>query len=341
MGSALPPSGTFADGNLVSLTSSTVAVNASNGGGTIGGVLHPIRWVAALPRRTTVDVLVTPSKILAVSRLASDASLPSVPAGPKWNGDSPRLGGTQVGNTARFFVPRRHNRGTNPVHCPEAPRIRLPLDLVTSTALGIGVSRRPLALLLIILLPYVGVVCGHAAETNFAARIAALIDPSKLATLRAGAANPRLQKAVFLLEEAKRPGDSVAAVAAQAVRLAGYTNREAANLTTDSLVRNHGIAEKLGCLTREGLAEMRQGKAPTVTLGPYKGEDLSVDHIIPKSVAPELDRIIANLELLPIRLNQRKSDSVGERQVSLARKLHRAGLLSKGGLARIERAALP
>jgi hypothetical protein len=53
---------------------------------------------------------------------------------------------------------------------------------------------------------------------------------------------------------------------------------------------------------------------------------LSVDHIIPRSVAPELDNCIANLELMPLRLNQSKGDSIGDRQRSLARKLHSAGL---------------
>lgn len=88
-------------------------------------------------------------------------------------------------------------------------------------------------------------------------------------------------------------------------------------------------------MTPPGLAEMRQGKWPTVTVGPYRGEELSVDHVIPKALAPELDRLIANLKLLPLRLNQRKSDSIGQRQISVARKLHQAGLLSTAGLDRI------
>lgn len=219
-------------------------------------------------------------------------------------------------------------------------RIRTLMYSIGVSFFGTRIARRHFALWVFVL-SFAWCISGRAAETNIAVRIAVLIAPAKLATLRAGAANPRLQKAVCHLEEARRSGGAVMAVAVEAVRLAGYTNREAANLTADSLVRNHDIAEKLGCLKSVGLAEMRQGKSPTVTLGPYKGEELSVDHIIPKARAPELDRVIANLELLPLRLNQRKSDSVGERQVALARKLHRAGLLSTGGLARIERAALP
>ena len=32
-----------------------------------------------------------------------------------------------------------------------------------------------------------------------------------------------------------------------------------------------------------------------------------MDHIIPRAVVPELDHVIANLELMPLRLNERKN----------------------------------
>lgn len=171
---------------------------------------------------------------------------------------------------------------------------------------------------------------------GFPDRIATLIAPEKLVTLKPGAANQRLQKAVALLEKARIAGESVERTAQLAVARAGYTNREAATLTAQSLTRNHEIARKLGCLTASGLSEMRRGHSPTITLGPYMDQELSVDHIIPKALVPELDRVVANLELLPLRVNQRKSDLVGDRQLSLARKLHEARLLSRVGLMRVE-----
>ena len=82
----------------------------------------------------------------------------------------------------------------------------------------------------------------------------------------------------------------------------------------------------------EGLAAMRRGQSPTVQRGPYKGQELSVDHVIPLAVAPELGNVIANLELLPLRMNEGKRDKIGDRQRSLAKQLHAAGLLSKAGL---------
>jgi hypothetical protein len=88
----------------------------------------------------------------------------------------------------------------------------------------------------------------------------------------------------------------------------------------------------LGCLDAEGMAEMRKGKAPTVRRGPYKGDELSVDHIIPRAVCPELDNVIANLELMPLRMNESKNDKIGDRQRDMAKKFYQAGLLSKKGL---------
>lgn len=83
---------------------------------------------------------------------------------------------------------------------------------------------------------------------------------------------------------------------------------------------------------------MRQGKAPTIKQGPYAGDQLSVDHIIPRKVSPELDNVMANLELMPERMNSGKGARVGSRQVALARMLNKAGMLSAEGLERVEQA---
>jgi hypothetical protein len=175
------------------------------------------------------------------------------------------------------------------------------------------------------------VAASTADPESYAKRIAALIDPAKLATLGERGANPRVQKYVAQLAEAREAGIGTSNVASRAVALAGM-KREAAKLTTDAMLRNLTIAERLGCLGDVGLRDMRQGKAPTIQRGPYKGDELSVDHIIPVAVCPELDRVIANLELMPLRLNEGKRDTVGARQRALARELHAAGLLSDEGL---------
>jgi hypothetical protein len=175
-----------------------------------------------------------------------------------------------------------------------------------------------------------------AAPVDPSSQIASLIDPGKLATLGVRGANGRVQKAVYWLETARREGEKPAKVLDTALKGSSY-KRSAAKLTKDSLLRNLRIAEQLGCLNDEGLAEMKRGKSPTVTTGPCKGDELSVDHIIPRAVVPELDNVIANLELMPLRLNESKNAKIGDRQRSMAKKFQRAGLLSRKGLEAVLR----
>jgi hypothetical protein len=167
--------------------------------------------------------------------------------------------------------------------------------------------------------------------------VSSLVDPAKLRTLGEHGANPRVQKYVALMAEAKAGGVSAKKVAAEAVALVGMKG-DAARLTAEAMVENLKIAERSGCLDADGLAEMRSGQSPTVRRGPSKGDRLSVDHIIPWKVAPELDKVIANLRLMPLNQNVEKHAKIGPEQVALARKLNKAGLLSKQGLAAVERA---
>ncbi len=162
-------------------------------------------------------------------------------------------------------------------------------------------------------------------ETSPIERIAALIDPAKLATLAPRGANPRVQKYVAQLEDARLAGWDPVKVAQRAVASVGMQG-EAARLTVEAMLRNLTIAQRLGCLGPEGLAEMRRGRSPTITLGPYAGDQLSVDHIIPFSLHPELDKVIANLELMPLKMNRGKNAHMTNRADMLLRALRRCGV---------------
>jgi hypothetical protein len=142
---------------------------------------------------------------------------------------------------------------------------------------------------------------------------------------------------VYWLAMARSEGSEPGKILDLAIARAGYTNQIAAQLTKDALLRNLDIADKLGCLDAEGMAEMRRGNAATVMKGPYAGDQLSVDHIIPRAVVPELDHVIANLELMPLRVNMKKQDKIGDRQRDMAGKFYEAGLLSKKGLEAVQR----
>ena len=177
---------------------------------------------------------------------------------------------------------------------------------------------------------------GFAAGTP-AEDIASLIDPAKLKTLGKREANPRVQKSVYWLAVARSKGEQPGKVldgALQSLRI-----KKGAEMTKAALLRNLDIADKLGCLDTEGMSEMRKGNAATIRRGPYRGDQLSVDHIIPRDLCPELDNVIANLELMPMRMNSSKNDRVGARQVDYARKLNEAGLLTKKVVKRVESAA--
>lgn len=108
-------------------------------------------------------------------------------------------------------------------------------------------------------------------------------------------------------------------LAGSAVERIGWGGTEKGRLTAAAMVRNVTILERLKSTTPEDLDHMRHGKTATVRIGPYAGEVLSVDHIIPKAIAPELDNVIANLELMPLSVNQKKNDKIGDRQISMAK----------------------
>ena len=160
-----------------------------------------------------------------------------------------------------------------------------------------------------------------------------LIDPAKLDTLVGKrAANRRLRLICYHLETARRGGGDPGSIIAQAQDALGYGETPRAEAVKASLLRNLNILTKLGCLDDAGMGKLKTGNAPTVTKGPYAGDIASVDHIIPRSIVEELDERIYNLEFMPSRMNSKKGNKIGLRQIQLGRKWNRAGLLSDAGL---------
>ena len=103
----------------------------------------------------------------------------------------------------------------------------------------------------------------------------------------------------------------------------------------DSLVKHSHILDlpPLAVPADEaGIIKLRKGNAPTITKGPYAGEIVTGDHIIPRSVCLELGNALYNLEMMPLTLNQKKSAKIGQRQIDLAKRWNQDGLLSDAGL---------
>ena len=170
---------------------------------------------------------------------------------------------------------------------------------------------------------------------EYVGRVAPLIDPAKLATLAEKGGNPRVQKYTVWLEIARRDGVNPTNVVDGALVSVGVTNKTAAEVTRTVMLRNLQIAGELGCFDDQGLNDMQRGQSPTIRRGPYMGQELTVDHVIPYAVAPELGNVIANLELLPWELNLKKGTKFGQRQRDLVRRLFAAGLLSPEGWKRL------
>ncbi len=164
--------------------------------------------------------------------------------------------------------------------------------------------------------------------------VTSLSDPAKLATLGERGANSRLNKLVYWLDQSEHHGLS----AAKTIDIAQWfngTERRRAALVKDSLLQNLKLAHGLGLLATANLEHLRRGHAATVTRGPYAGESVEIDHIVPYSLAPEVGNELANLEMLPRTLNRRKSNRVGERQLAYADKFYAVGMLSKPSWERV------
>jgi hypothetical protein len=170
--------------------------------------------------------------------------------------------------------------------------------------------------------------------------IAGLANPTELQTLGERGANPRLNQIIFWLHEAEQDGDNLTNVLAIALWTV-YRNEAQRDLVQSGLLRNFTIARQLGLLTvaQQNLEQLRRGRAPTITAGPYSGEKTEVDHIVPRSLAPETDNELGNLELMPASVNRRKSNRVNSRQVTHAEKLFEAGLLKAESLERVRNQA--
>ncbi|MDB4749052.1 hypothetical protein OAG13_06435 [Akkermansiaceae bacterium] len=166
--------------------------------------------------------------------------------------------------------------------------------------------------------------------------LAPLIDPAKLDTLKGKrAATPRLRKACYWLQMAHIWGFDIGEVIDQAHSVIGPHAPKRAKAQRASLIRNRLILERLGCIDEAGMIKLRKGNAPTITKGPYAGEIVTGDHIIPRSVCPELDNALYNLEMMPLTLNQKKSAKIGQRQIDLAKRWNADGLLSDEGLGAV------
>ena len=95
------------------------------------------------------------------------------------------------------------------------------------------------------------------------------------------------------------------------------------------------IADELLLFTPANRERLRRGNAAKVPRGPYNGETIEIDHIVPLNLAPEAGNELANLEMVPQSVNRKKSDHITTRQLMHAQKLFDAGLLKNESWQRV------
>ncbi len=139
-------------------------------------------------------------------------------------------------------------------------------------------------------------------------------------------ANDVLLKTVAAMIEVDSAGVSITEVLRRSERI-NDTPVNYSDLLTESLLRNLKIARELALDTPENVERMKAGKSPIVGTGPYSGEKAEVDHIVPRSLAPDLDNLLINLELMPMTLNRKKSNKVTQRAAQIAKKFFEAGVM--------------
>ena len=192
-------------------------------------------------------------------------------------------------------------------------------------------------LLVVLLLAIPSLIIAGPSTSSVA--IAAQTDPAKLATLKGErASNPLLQKCVYWLAYAEGQGEKPEAVLDESAKLNKTAGTPYAGFVSWGLLENLKIAKELGLLTPEGMAELKQGKSAIITKGQYSGQKADADDVIPRTVCPELQNQVMNLELIPAPLMRAKSDKVTDRVRVFAKELYEAKLLSEEGWQKVKKA---
>jgi hypothetical protein len=166
--------------------------------------------------------------------------------------------------------------------------------------------------------------------------ISSLTNPAKIATLKSvDACNPRLNKCAYWMNQATANGLDVKALIIEALARNPDTV-EHRKLTLNSLLKNYRQMVRLGCFTAENLLRLRNGNPAIVSKGIYKGQQMEVDHVVPKSLMPALAREFFNLCYMPYTLNRKKSDAIGRAQLRAVKVFERHRIVPEGTVVRLQ-----
>lgn len=118
---------------------------------------------------------------------------------------------------------------------------------------------------------------------------------------------------------------------------AGWSNEES-TLLLPALLRSWRKFETFGCFDDPGV-KMRSGRSGIIQRGEFAGEKVEIDHIVAFFHSLEARNFPGNFDPLPRSANRAKQARVRQRDLELARSLHRIGIIESATLERVERAA--
>ncbi|MES2920077.1 MAG: hypothetical protein V4819_00925 [Verrucomicrobiota bacterium] len=167
--------------------------------------------------------------------------------------------------------------------------------------------------------------------------LAPLLDPAKVDTLKGDRPiNARLYRVFYWLETARLVGGKPAEVLDIAQAAAHYAGTARAKADQQCIIWSASRLQAFGCFTPAGMEKLRKGGSPVITQGPHAGQAIALDHVLPVSIVPELAARFYNLEAIPAGANLSKSNKIGQREMDLARRWQREGLLSAKGLKAVD-----
>lgn len=141
------------------------------------------------------------------------------------------------------------------------------------------------------------------------------------------------------MDTSRRAGGKPAEVLELAQTTAHYAGTPRARADKECIVWSAKKLLEFGCITADGMEKLRKGGSPMIMNGEHAGDSIALDHVLPRSLVPELAARFYNLEAIPSRQNLAKSDRIGKRELELARRWQKMGLLSAKGLNAIAKSS--
>ena len=166
-------------------------------------------------------------------------------------------------------------------------------------------------------------------------RLTPLLNPQKIITLtRENALNGRLNKVMYYLRQEELAGHNASESLWRSMKMAGADKKTIAPRTFlnpkmdhAQILKNYEKLKQSGTFDVSGNMEaLRHGGSVTTR----SGSSLDVNHIVPKSLAPELENSWGNLEYMDASMNRSLGNTLTKDSLGKLQEFRKAGAFSRG-----------